>query len=278
MSNRRTGQTTETSSPNNNRNNNNDHRLTKFEIASLALSIAAFGLSFYSVSTSLDSAQNIADYQIKQQMEQQLKFNKHATAMQLLFEIEFMNDTLQSFAQKYKYNMDLAPVGTDRITYTDKNIIFISNKANNSVIPYVMMFENGNLIARPTTYTFVDFNGSLSVYNSDLLNNPDKEAIYMKVQNPIIPGPIYNDHGMYYLYAKDLSNFNNTLAQELFTFYSYITMAEFDRQYLEKNMNNNSIDNDLNGPYFGSYMEMRFSVISASQMVPHLLEELKKEI
>lgn len=100
---------------------------------------------------------------------------------------------------------------------------------------------------------------------------------YCILDYPIIPGPIYNEHGMYYIYTKDISMFDGDLPQNLYTYYSVLTDSESNREYIQSylDMNPNA---PLNGQYFIAYMDMRSDIIRANQLAPTILTELSNEM
>jgi 5'(3')-deoxyribonucleotidase len=91
----------------------------------------------------------------------------------------------------------------------------------------------------------------------------------------MIPPPLYNEHGMYYTYVKDVPKFNPALATKLDTFYNDITSAEADRTTIQSNT---AIGwQSLKGQYFSAYMDMRMNIINASELEPSILRELNSQ-
>jgi hypothetical protein len=211
-----------------------------------------------------------------------ISFDKQGAAQQFYIEISSMNDSLQSYALPYSQNKDIMCNGSD--VNIDKNTLTALNFEDTNR-PYKLVFSNKTI----TTYK-----GSPDPH----YNNWETEYVgfFPFATTPlakielfscyptylIMPSPLYNEHGMYFIYVKDIPKFDSKLANDLDTFYNDITSAEADRSYVQNYLDQNggkSITTwqTLRGQYFSAYMDMRMHIINASELEPTILEELKQQ-
>jgi hypothetical protein len=244
-------------------------------IIPIIISFFSFLLSAYSILT----RNKAVDYQIKKQIKEQIEFNKKAIATQLFIEINLMNPSLQINAENYSRNYDLMANNES----LDKNleldgVYLITHKNNKS--SYEMIIHKGiytqsaRMIDAPYYYNGEKYSVTVTTIHKE------DSTVYIPttLENPILPSPLYFEHGMYHIYAKDLVNFNKNLAQNLYIFYNKLINAESNRAFLQAYADSKDGNiSDLSGRYFDSYMDMRFNVIEASKMVQDLLNDLNIE-
>jgi hypothetical protein len=238
-------------------------------------SLVAISISLYS----LHISQTQTDYSIRHTIEQQNNVSKNAAAEMFLFEIESLNDTLGHYAFYYNNYYDLKLGDQNVILPPHVNVtVFITSENDTDATPIKMEINNGKIDVAPMRIIPVYDNGTVTRVSPDLLiTNPNGLIEFFELGKIRLPSPLYNEHGMYYLYTKDISNFNKTVAQDLYTFYNEVRIAESDRVYIQTYLDAHPNVNDLKGAYFDSYMQMRFYIINANLMVPRILQELDNE-
>lgn len=208
-----------------------------------------------------------------------IAFDKRGAASQLSIEIDSMNKSLQDYAYQYMNYYDFSKDGKDVIINTNVNsLLRVFDESKTRL--YEISVKNGAFIAKKINGYPVRNNGTLKI-RYPILTIVSEGRIEINqfpvvVDNPIIPGPLYNEHGIYYTYVTDVSKFNKNLSQDLYIFYNYITRAESDRQYIQNYLDSHPNDK-LNGPHFDTYMDMRIGIISAAKMAPLILRELNAE-
>jgi hypothetical protein len=256
---------------------------TKFEVATLALSLVAILLSAYSTHVSYENARNLTDYQINQQMEQQILFDKQGAAKQFAIEISSINPLIQSYAVCYFNNFDLTSKGKNIFVDRNSDTYLLVNSSDKTLTrtPFLLILNNDTVKEARVIITPMntDNNGNDKVN----INLPDsKNSIDDCVlSNPIIPSQLYNDHGMYYTYIQDIPKFNSQLAYDLDTFYYEISSAEADRKYIQEYLATQERSQEryvLENQYFVAYMNMRVNIMKASKLAPRIIEELNEEI
>lgn len=207
--------------------------------------------------------------------------NKEATAEQLSIEIKSLNQSLQQCADYYNRNLDLSlihngenPPATQNFTDT-----FIVYRNNTSEVPIIMVVNNSEITWKQAEINSAqngEYSWNLPIFYDTKVNSVVLDTIY-------IPPPLYNEHGMYYLYAKDISNFDDSTAQDLFLYYSHVTMAESDRAYLQTSLDVYGVDlsgvsRNFTNQQFCTYIDMRVHLIKANAIEQRLLKELEYEI
>jgi hypothetical protein len=262
---------------------------TKFEVCTILIAVAAILVSIYSLGVGYSNSIAITDYT----MQQQMLFDKQAAASQLIIEINSMNGSLQQYAHEYKNYYDFSESGRDVAIRPDMNSMFRIYDQNRTRL-YEINVKHGEFSAKKLNARPVRDNGTLKMDFSDnsfiltekTMGNKVGENAYninfefrqfaVMVDYPIIPSPLYNDNGMYYVYETSLSKFDKNSSQDLYLFYNNLIRAEYNRQYIQ-----NYLDlypnAKLNNQYFDAYMEMRIEVMYAANMVPKILKGLERE-
>ena len=225
----------------------------------------------------------------------QTQTQKKDMAAQLYIEIFDKNRSLSFYYMEYESYTDMRSLssdGTQLVDTTSNDIVLqpvFSPDEKNIYLHYTnngsyyddeaagvgATMTNGVLTRIPAIGVPIPHN---QVKNNQLVGSFSMiMKPYCILDYPIIPGPIYNEHGMYYIYAKDISMFDGDLPQNLYTYYSVLTAAESDRAYIQSylDMNPNA---SLNGQYFIAYMNMRSDLIRANQLAPTILTELSNEM
>lgn len=258
----------------------------------LIVAVATLIVSVYTVNQSVKianesvsnakNAYNLTNYSIQYEIEQQNSFNKHAAAEQFKIEIESMETLLNTYERIYSQGYDLTNnsfgVG---LHINEKYLTYqINNKNGNQNAYYYVVYSGdtyNTLKYKTVPFEVFGHNYSKTLdYISGIVDSG--RIVNTTVKTLEIPNPLYNDHGMYYLYAKDISDFNQTTSKNLYLFYNNITNAELNRAYLQSYIDrNNGNATNLNTQYFDSYMDMRFNIMQASKMIPTILEELNNE-
>jgi hypothetical protein len=248
--------------------------------------LAQFILAFIAIIVSFGTAYKVIDYQ----MNEQTKFDKHVAAKQFELEIESINQPIESYFNFYANCRDLTSNGEP--INLNKDVLYnilVADKAND-VIPQAIIIDDMNmkpapLLFIPPIYKKGTFDYDWNIYFMLVSNyNNGKNYTSSKVvnvtatvDNPLIPSPLYNEHGMYYVYQKDLYNFNASLAQDLYIFYMYLTTAEIERQHMQECFDNSSYPFILTQNDFKSYMTMRSCILASRTYSKQILQELKKE-
>jgi hypothetical protein len=262
---------------------------TVFEIATILLAISAVFVSIYSLGVSKSNSIALADYT----MQQQISFDKHSAANQLSIEINSMNQSLQNYASAYMNYYDFSDELGKNIVIDPKgnSLLRVSDKSGNGTRLYDMIVVNGIFKTRKVGGVPVRNNGTLNMIYppidmADVGNKVGNETYYTNntvidwfivvIDNPMIPSPLYNDHGMYYVYERDISQFDKNLSRDLYVFYNFLTIAETNRQYVQNYLDSHP-NSKLNGQYFDAYMDMRLNIIYVSEMAPTILKELDTE-
>jgi hypothetical protein len=98
-------------------------------------------------------------------------------------------------------------------------------------VSYITEDQNKQNVAQ-ALYTDISttsnvLNLSLINYNSFKVTNPSDVTIF------ISPAPFYTEHGLYYIYASDISKFDSDLSNEIFLYYYNVMIIENERQYIE---------------------------------------------
>ncbi|WP_410510206.1 hypothetical protein RSJ42_08840 [Methanosarcina hadiensis] len=202
--------------------------------------------------------------------------NKQFAAKQMLIEIESLNPTLQEYSDFYRNGLDLEDDnGENQAVVLDTNNFFIINSKNGSSIPFIVQINNSGIFPKQTKINSIN-NGSISITYPDITITPNIVRS-VKLGTPLIPPPLYNEHGVYYTFTREISNFNGDETRDLFLFYNKLTKAEYDRASLQTYFDTNGYDSELNGQYFNTYMDMRLNIMYAAMIAPHIIEELEKE-
>lgn len=278
-------------------------RLTKYQKIDIVLKILAILGAFGCV-----IAGGYISYHLWQT---QVSSSKHAAASELSIEINSINQSLRPYVVDYLYNIDLSDPGMDIPVGSSNNqnsflllgyypFDFSNNsidKNNNPVIYEFAYLQGVYTFGVITGIPFYKIDGKMvywypeSSYLDGVPNvikdgTPQTGYSYMipdyhlklncKVDNPIIPGPLYSDHGAYYVYQTDISRFNESLAQNLYTYYNLISRAETDRQNLQEYTDSHP-NTTLDEQHFNTYMDMRIDILLAHNMTSTVLDGLDKE-
>ena len=221
------------------------------------------------------------------QWNRQISFDKQGAAEQFSIEIASMNDTLQVYASEYSQNADLECNNADvKIIPNATTLLFVDDPT----APFELVFINQSGNQSITAYQGYPHpqvqNTLVYVVGYSFPNGPhptfeNKCRLYYL----ILPPTLYNEHGMYYTYVRDVPKFNPNLAQRLDIFYNDITSAESDRSLIQNHLdliNSNILQglqtNNVQNQYFSAYMDMRMKIINASELEPELLRELNSQI
>jgi hypothetical protein len=207
--------------------------------------------------------------------------DKQGAAEQFSVEISSMNNTLQIYASEYFQNQDLE--------CNQANVKITPNKTNflmlDSTPPFEIVYNNDSVAAyqgypHPQVQSGPGYVIGYSFPNGPTPTFGNECSIYYL----IIPPPLYNDHGMYYTYVKNVPEFDPDLAKKLDIFYNDITSAESDRVSIQNHLDsiNSPILQELQtsalkDQYLSAYMDMRMKIINASELEPGLLQELDKQ-
>lgn len=198
-----------------------------------------------------------------------------------------MNQSLQQYAQEYMNYYDFSENGNSVIINPGTDSLFRVYDENLTRL-YEIDVKQGVFAAKRISGKPVRNNGTLSMKyppitlddmgykigdNSYYIDNILLNQFPVVVDNPIIPRPIYNDHGMYYVYETDISKFDKDLSYDLYLFYNNLTIAESYRQYIQNYLDSHP-NGKLNGQYFDAYMDMRIRIIYAANMAKKILKEL----
>lgn len=215
---------------------------------------------------------------VTDQWDRQISFDKQGAAQQFSIEISSLNDTLQTYATLYSQNKDLTCGGSE--VNIDPNKITVLMLGDE--IPYELVFNNRSITAYKGYPNYSSGDPQIYVVGFKFPNAPKVSTFQScQISTPIIPPTLYNEHGMYYAYVKDIPKFEPTLARNLNTFYNKITTAETDRQYIQNYLDSrNDIpigSQSIRGQYFSAYMDMRMNVIDAAQMEPEIKQELETQ-
>lgn len=267
--------------PNKDKSNKNDPVITtdqKIEII----------LAFFIIIASLFSAY-LGGWMANNNYHEQQKFDIRAAEQQLFIEINYINQSIQPYAFEYMHYYDFSVNGKNVNVDPNTNsitLVFDENRTHlYEIYSVYSVFTVEKIIGFP-----VRTNGTLRVEYPPISgrdlgiylgNGTDKiNALFgpfqVVIDNPVMPGPLYNDHGKYYAYEKDISKFNKTLSQSLYVIYNYLTRAELDRQYIQNYLDTHP-SSKLNGQYFDTYMDMRSCIIFTAKRAPTVLKELEKE-
>lgn len=212
----------------------------------------------------------VVDYQ----MNNQSISERQSTAKQLSTEIELLNPNLQEYASYYKKGFDLDVGGKNPEIEPNVDNYFIISTKNNSALPNILKAnESGYYLYHLTIISLHNGTGDFSWPNI----YPPNTVFFAKLDTPIIPPPLYNEHGMYYLYAKDISNFDTKEFTDLYLFYTQIAKAESDRASLQTYLSTYGYNDELKGQYFNTYMDMRLNILNAAKIEPKVIEELNNE-
>lgn len=267
-----------------------DHRESKFTKGEKVMAIltglavlSSFFMGLYTLRINDQQSKAIANFT----MQQQISFDKHAAAWQFIIEITRMNFALQGYTADYINYYDLGDENGRsidinphtpsllRIHDQDGSRFWEVDVKPGSFVSYKLIVkpkrENGTITFECPTITPAWIATWFGPYIPNQIEN-----VSVVIDNPIIPSPLYSDHGVYYIHAADISKFNKNLSEDLFDFYDILMNAETDRQYLQ-----NYIDShpraQIKGQYFDAYMDMRCDIIAAAGKAPIILEELEKE-
>jgi hypothetical protein len=226
-------------------------------IGALVAGIVAFGVNSYFVN-------------------QQISFDKQGAAEQFSIEIISLNDTLQAYAYEYSQNKDLTCGGSEVNIDPNKTTVLMLSGG----VPYELVFNNQSITAYKGYPNYTNINSQILVVGFKFPNAPPAPRFQScQISDPIIPPNLYNEHGMYYTYVKDVPKFNQELAKKLYVFYNDITSAEADRGYIQNylDLNNPLITQSFKGQYFSAYMDMRMDIINASQLEPAIVQGLNQQ-
>jgi len=217
------------------------------------------------------------------QWNRQISFDKTGAAQQFSIEITSMNDTLQTYAYEYSQNKDLTCGGSEAKIDPNKITVLMLGDS----IPYELVFDNGSITSYRgyPNYTNVDLKSGAAIIGYNFPKAPMTRTFQScEVTSPIIPPTLYNEHGMYYVYVKDVPKFNSKLSKNLNMFFNDIISAEADRAYLQNYLDENKIYPigiqsvlTIKGQYFSAYMDMRMKIIDAARLQPIVLEELNRQ-
>jgi hypothetical protein len=214
------------------------------------------------------------------QWNRQISFDKKGAAQQFSIEITSFNGTLQTYASEYSQNKDLTCGGSE--VNIDPNRLTVLMLGGD--IPYELVFNNGSITAYKgyPNYSSGNSQGYIVGYKfPDAPQNPTFQSCV--ISTPIIPPTLYNEHGMYYFYVKDIPKFDPDLSKKLNVFYNDITSSEADRAYIQNYLDLNKVNpigiqsQSLKGQYFSAYMDMRMDIMNASELEPIIVEELNQQ-
>lgn len=259
-----------------NADNIKHYHLSKFEFFTLMLAVIAIIISIISIYISIINSYNIADYQITQQV----SVDKKAAAEQFYIEINSTYPSLHGLASKYFDNYDISTNGNSVIIDPNgETVLNINSISGKEEAPYLIDYIDGSIVsAKQLDEIPLRDNGSMALVTPPRLYIGDtKGEVYCIVDNPIIPGPLYRDNGVYYAYIKDISKFDANLSQDLYVYYNEITKAESDRQYIQSYLDSHP-NGTIEGNYFDIYMNMRLNVMDAACLAPRILQELENEM
>jgi hypothetical protein len=152
-------------------------------------------------------------------------------------------------------------------------------------VPYKLVLCNYTIIEAIKLFAYPNYKNNTVTYSLAYPMYPyTQQELWGNLTYPVIPTKLYNDHGMYYVYTKDIPKFNPKLAQDLDTFYNEVILAESDRDYLQNYIDKNQIRVDANNSsfitlqYFTAYMDMRVNIMKASELASNVTTELNEEI
>jgi hypothetical protein len=217
------------------------------------------------------------------QWNRQIAFDKQGAAQQFSIEITSMKETLHIYATSYFQNKDIMCNGSN--IYVDRNKITALNFGDISR-PYKLIYNNQSITVYKGYPDPHYSNMKFDYVGFFPLSTTPIAPIEISSCYPtyiIMPPPLYNEHGMYYTYVTDIPKFDSKLATKLNIFYNDVTSAEANRQYVQTYLNQN-VGNSvttwqtLKGQYFSAYMDMRMSIINASELEPSILQELDQQI
>lgn len=251
-------------------NFNNDSSPTVFGIIISKLKTLDLMDIVKSIIVPIIIAYGVVDYQ----MDNQVILDKQATAKQLSIEIESLNPNLQEYASYYHKGFDLDLNGDNPAIEPGVDNFFIVSNKNSSSLPVIMKVnKTGYYLDHLTIKSLHNGVGEYSFPNI----YPPNVVFFATLDTPIIPPPLYNEHGLYYLYAKDISAFDKTVAQDLYLFYTEIAKAESDRVFLQTYFSTYGYENEFNEQYFNTYMDMRLNILNAAAIAPRVLDKLDNE-
>lgn len=212
--------------------------------------------------------------------QQQVSFDKTSTATQFYIEINSTAPSLYGLAYQYYNNYDLSTDGNNVIVKPNGLMVLnISSKSGIEQAPYLIVINDSRIIdARQLEQIPLRNNGSFAVITTPRYYEGDFEGeTNCILDNPIIPGILYSDQGIYYSNNKDLSKFDKNLTQDLYTYYYDLTKAESERQYIQNYLDLHP-NATIEGNYFDTYMSMRLHIMNAAAIAPKILQELKEEM
>ena len=207
-----------------------------------------------------------------------ITFDKAGASQQFSIEIESMNQTLQFYGLQYFMNTDLSYNGSNfGEIKPDVPVLLMITAHDAPSYPYEIVLYNDSVTFNSKSFIVPGYvNGGIVNYTSIYGIPPNGYEILRSLTFPIIPTKLYDDHGMYYVYVKDIPKFNPKLANDLNIFYNEVASAESDREYLQNYIDANK-DNKIQYQYFNTYMDMRVNIMKASKLAPILLQELSEK-
>jgi len=208
-----------------------------------------------------------------------ISFDKQGAAEQFSLEITSMNESLQSYASIYTHNYDIVCEGNPVPDINSKNTVILL--LDDSSIPYELKINNHSIF---TIKGYPDYVSDDRRLIGHFYHNPqDPDFTSCSLSRVYLPPSLYNEHGMYYSYIRDIPKFDADLAKNIDIFYNDITTAEANRQYLQNYFDVKSVDSPYRqaeltqNQYFSAYMEMRKNIMNASELEPVLIQELNNE-
>ena len=212
------------------------------------------------------------------QWNRQMSFDKQGAAQQFSIEITSLNDTLQAYASEYSQNKDITCGGSEVIINPNKTTALMLGGG----IPYLLVFNKGSIASYRGYPNYTDIGSQVSVVGYKFPNAPEHPTFQScEISVPIIPPTLYDEHGMYYNYIKDIPKFNPVLAKSLNFFYNDITSAESKRAYIQNYLDSNNVPpigtRFIKHQYFSAYMDMRMNIIEASKLEPVLVDALNSQ-
>lgn len=211
-----------------------------------------------------------------------IKFDKQAAAQQLLIEINAMKPNLLEYSDLYTHNYDL---------YTERGYLFgddpnveyiieVRSKNKTELQPYEIDIINsrcegaGIMGVTPVS----EGSGRHRLVPSPNILLPSYEVVNCTIGTTMIPPPLYNENGLYYLYIKDFSKFNNkSLSVALYRFYKDIIDAESNRRQVQNFLDTNHNTNFENQSLY-AYMDMRMEIMRAAANIDNITRDLEKEV